>query len=94
MWRILHAVGLAVLMLAIVCSAWLDVPVRSPQFLIGMFIALAIWGIPMSQLALLDCPGCHRRFFGLLIVAFLFQARCSHCALPQYDDDSNLGEEI
>ena len=82
------------LILATVCYASFGVPIRSPQFLIGIFVALTMWGIPMSQLALLDCPRCRRRFFWMLIVSFLFQARCSHCGLPQYEDDSNVRREV
>lgn len=86
-WRILHVIGLAVLTSAIVYYGTFRVPVLSPHFPIGMFVAFTSWGIPMNQLALLDCPRCHHRYFRTLIVSFLFQSRCCHCDLPQYDDE-------
>jgi hypothetical protein len=98
MWRILFALALVLLLVVTFVYAYIGVPVLSPQFLIGMFLALLIWAIPASQLSLLECPRCHRRFFWhlgmLLIVFFLFQSRCSHCRLPQYADDSLPTKEI
>src|SRR4051794_29482379 len=85
MWRALHVLGLAVLLTVTVAYARSGVPVRSPQFLAGVFFALLIWAVPFGQLAMLECPRCHHRFFWtfgrFMIVFFFFQSRCSHCRL-------------
>ena len=98
MWRALHVLGLGALLLVTVAYAHSDVPVRSPQFLIGMFFALLIWAVPFGQLALLECPRCHHRFFWtfgrFMVVFFFFQSRCSHCRLPQYGYDDKPTEGI
>ena len=98
MWRILFALGIVVVLVVIAAYVRVGVPVRSPQFLIGMFFAFLFYAVPASQLSLLECPRCRRRYFWhlgpLLIVFFLFQSRCSHCRLPQFADDSQRTNEI
>jgi hypothetical protein len=71
----------------------LGVPIPSATFLVGEFTALLLWAVPASQLALLECPRCHQRFFWLfgrfMIIAFFFQSHCARCKLPEYADDTH-----
>jgi hypothetical protein len=92
-WRLFHGLALAVLATVTVIYASLGVPVRSVTFLVGYFAAFLLWAIPAGQLALIECPRCHQRFFWLfgrfMIIAFFFQSRCARCRLPEYADDTH-----
>jgi hypothetical protein len=97
MWRLLHGVALLVLLLTTVVYVRLSIPVRSATFLVGESLALLLWMVPFGQLALLECPRCHQRFFFsgvrfIGIILFFFQSHCAHCRLPEYAADTSTKE--
>jgi len=80
MWKVLHWIGFGAIWCFLLVCVSLGVVVLSSVFLVGMFLTLTAWAVPLSQLAAFQCPRCGRRFFRWGV---FFQPRCLHCELPQ-----------